>query len=325
MWQRASSRQYFFMGTFHTVIFADLTGSTGVFEALGNQKATLAVTRLTQLMAQACESHHGDVVKTLGDGVLAVFEQVSDAIAAMVALQREHRERIAQWPPKLVMQIKVGMASGNIVRVDGDCYGEAVNLAARLCDMAAPGEIWATAQVTDAAPLASGVRVRALGPVAIRGMAEAREVCQIHWDGAENTDLLTLPAPLGGPESAKHALSRINLTWLDVNAAFPASQLPIHLGRLSDAEFAVNDPRVSRRHARIDWVDNNFVLTDLSSYGTWVRFAGGSGDLTLRRSACVLLEKGEISMGAPFTDFTAPTVSFSLSNGAVSLLYQRKA
>jgi hypothetical protein len=47
------------MGTFHTVIFADLTGSTGVFEALGNQKATLAVTRLTQLMAQACESHHG--------------------------------------------------------------------------------------------------------------------------------------------------------------------------------------------------------------------------------------------------------------------------
>ena len=106
--------------------------------------------------------------------------QVSDAIAAMVALQREHRERIAQWPPKLVMQIKVGMASGNIVRVDGDCYGEAVNLAARLCDMAAPSEIWATAQVTDAAPLASGVRVRALGPVAIRGMAEAREVCQIH-------------------------------------------------------------------------------------------------------------------------------------------------
>lgn len=110
-----------------------------------------------------------------------------------------------------------------------------------------------------------------------------------------------------------------------MNAAFPASQLPIHLGRLSDAEFAVNDPRVSRRHARIDWVDNNFVLTDLSSYGTWVRFAGGSGDLTLRRSACVLLEKGEISMGAPFTDFTAPTVSFSLSNGAVSLLHQRKA
>ena len=51
------------MGTFHTVIFADLTGSTGVFEALGNQKATLAVTRLTQLMGQACESHQGQVVK----------------------------------------------------------------------------------------------------------------------------------------------------------------------------------------------------------------------------------------------------------------------
>ncbi len=313
------------MGTFHTVIFADLTGSTGVFEALGNQKATLAVTRLTQLMGQACESHQGRVVKTLGDGVLAVFARESDAVEAMVALQREHRERIAQWPPKLLMQIKVGMASGDIVRVDGDCYGEAVNLAARLCDMAAPGEIWATSQLTDAVPLTSGVRVRALGSIAIRGMAETRDVCQVNWDGSESTDLLTLPAALGGPERAEQALSRINLSWLDVNAAFRASQLPIHLGRLSDAEFAVNDPRVSRRHARIDWVDNNFVLTDLSSYGTWVRFQGGSAELALRRSACVLLEKGEIALGAPFTDFTAPTVSFTLSNGAVSLLHQRKS
>lgn len=96
--------------------------------------------------------------------------------------------------------------------------------------------------------------------------------------------------------------------------------MPIHLGRLSDAEFAVNDPRVSRRHARIEWEDNHFVLTDLSSYGTWVRFAG----VALRRNGCVLLEQGEIALGAPFTDFTVPTVSFSLRDGAVSLTHQRK-
>ena len=80
----------------------------------------------------------------------------------------------------------------------------------------------------------------------------------------------------------------------------------------------MNDPRVSRRHARIDWVDKHVVLTDLSSYGTWVRFPGGQADLALRRSACVLLERGEIALGAPFSDFTVPTVRFSLSEGSVT-------
>ncbi len=313
------------MDSFYSVIFADLTGSTAVFEALGNERATFAVTRLTDLMAQACELHHGRVVKTLGDGVLAVFERERDAVAAMVDLQREHRKRVAQWPPRLVMQIKVGMASGEIVLVDGDCYGEAVNLAARLCDLAAPGEIWATQAVGDAGAPGSGVRIRPLGPMSIRGLAEAREVCQIDWDGVDATDLLTLPATLEDFRPAMHPTSgQINLSWLDVSAAFGSSELPIHLGRLADAEFAVNDPRVSRRHARIDWVDSHFVLTDLSSYGTWVRFPGGSSEVALRRSACVLLEQGEISLGAPFTDFTAPTVTFTLSNGAVALKHQRK-
>ena len=311
------------MGTFYSVIFADLTGSTAVFEALGNERATFAVTRLTQLMVEACESHHGQMVKTLGDGVLAVFEHEVDAVSAMVDLQREHRARIAQWPPTLVMQIKVGMASGDIVVVDGDCYGEAVNLAARLSDLAAPGEIWATQALGDAGGAPAGVRVRSLGLIPIRGMADAREVCQIDWNSPDSSDLMTLPASLDDLRAPSDpALGQINLTWLDVHATFGSSELPIHVGRLSDAEFAVNDPRVSRRHARIDWVDHHFVLTDLSTYGTWVRFPGGQADLALRRSSCVLLEQGEIALGAPFSDFTAPTVTFRLGEGAVALKRQ---
>lgn len=316
------------MGTFATVIFSDLTGSTGVFEALGNQKATLAVTRLTQLMGHACEMHKGRVVKTLGDGVLAVFSRESDAVDAMVDLMRQHRTRTAQWPPSLLMQIKVGMASGEIVLVDDDCYGEPVNLASRLSDLAAPGEIWATAGVVEPVHPPQGVRFRPLGPIGIRGLTEPREVCQIDWDQVDATDMMTLPAPLGGFAALAKVdpiLGLIKLSWLDVNAAFRSSQMPIHLGRLSDADFAVNDPRVSRQHARIDWLNNNFVLTDLSSYGTWVRFNGGSSELALRRSECVLHGQGEVSLGAPFTDFTAPTVNFILSDGGVALAHQRKA
>jgi len=307
------------MSTIQSVIFADLTGSTSAFEALGNERATQVVTRLTQLMGETCESHHGRVVKTLGDGVLALFERERDAVDAMVELQRTHRARIAQWPPHLRMQIKVGMANGEIVQVAGDCFGEPVNLAARLCDLAAPGEIWATQALGDAVGRSPGVRVRPLGPIPIRGLADARELCQIDWDSEDSTDLLTLPASLGDVlPPAEPVPGRIELSWLDVSAVYQADQLPIHLGRQSDAEFGVNDPRVSRRHARIDWVDGHFVLTDLSSYGTWVRFPGGQADLALRRSACVLLERGEIALGAPFSDFTVPTVRFSLSEGSVT-------
>lgn len=78
----------------------------------------------------------------------------------------------------------------------------------------------------------------------------------------------------------------------------------------------VNDQRVSRLHAKIEWRDNHFVLSDLSSYGTWVKFAGSDTELALRRGECVLHGNGDIALGAPFSDFTVPTVSFNLSGGS---------
>jgi predicted component of type VI protein secretion system len=88
--------------------------------------------------------------------------------------------------------------------------------------------------------------------------------------------------------------------------------MPIHLGRDEQAQFVVNDQRVSRLHAKIDSRNGNFILADLSSYGTWVKFDGNSLELALRRSDCVLTGHGEIALGAPFDDFTVPTVSFQI-------------
>ena len=70
------------------------------------------------------------------------------------------------------------------------------------------------------------------------------------------------------------------------------------------------DPRVSRKHARIEWRAGKFYLEDVSSYGTWVRFADSTAIVALRRQECVLLLDGEIALGASFEDFTVPTVIF---------------
>lgn len=302
------------MGATTTVVFADLTGSTGVFEALGNAKATETVTRLTNWIGQVCQSHGGRVVKTLGDGVLAVFPDGPSAVDAVVELQRNHQKRIVNWPPRLRMRLQVGVACGEIVEVDGDCYGDAVNVASRLSDLSGADQIWVTDTVIDQLPTGTNVRFRGLGAVSIRGKQEARVLFRIEWQEEVMSEFFTAPASLEQlPARGEAQSGQIELAWLDEHAKFRSAELPIHLGRVSDADFVVNDQRVSRIHAKIEWRNGTFVLVDASSYGTWVRFNGSETELPLRREECVLHGEGEIALGAPFSDFSVPTVSFRLN------------
>jgi adenylate cyclase len=299
-----------------TVVFADLTGSTGVFEALGNERATKAITKLTQWIGEVSQAHGGRVVKTLGDGVLAVFPDGQGAVDAVVEMQRVHQKRIATWPAGLRMRLQIGMACGEVVVVDGDCYGDAVNVASRLSDLSGAEQIWATDTTIDQiSDPSGGVRFRSLGPINIRGKAETRVVYRVEWQEEVHSELLTAPADLSmlGTRPVGAQAGRIDLSWLDQQKSFSSNELPIHLGRTSEAEFMVNDQRVSRLHAGIEWRNNAFILTDLSSFGTWVRFAGSQTELALRRSDCVLHGSGDIALGAPFDDFTVPTVSFTLT------------
>jgi class 3 adenylate cyclase len=307
-----------------TVVFADLTGSTGVFETLGNAKATQAITRLTQWIGEVCRAHSGRVVKLLGDGVLAVFPVSSQAVAAVVEMQRVHHKRIQSWPANLRMRLQVGVACGEIVEVNGDCYGDAVNVASRLSDMSGADQIWATDTAVMSLP-SKDVRFRSLGAINLKGKAESRVIYRIEWQTEVASDFLTIAGVLEQTAAPGNtAPGQIDLSWLDVSASFKASALPIHIGRVAEADFVINDPRVSRLHAKIEWRQGAFVLADVSSYGTWVRFGSNGTDaapteLALRRQECVLLGTGEMALGAPFSDFTVPTVAFHLSAGAVAL------
>ena len=303
-----------------TVVFADLTGSSRVFEAMGNARATDTVTRLTQWIGSVCQAHGGRVVKSLGDGVFAIFSNAATAMQAVIELQRYHQKRLMTWPVPLRMALQIGVASGEVVEVEGDCFGDAVNLASRLSDLAGPGQIWATdaaiAQLGE-----TGVRHRDLGLITIRGRSEMSAVHRIDWQ-EEMTSFLTLPAALTPLRLPDSSLGQIELAWLDVRSTFRTEELPIHLGRVSDAQFVVNDPRVSRLHARIELRHGSCVLTDLSTYGTWVRFHGNGGpsqEVALRREECVLHGRGEIGLGAPLSDFTAPTIAFNTTGAEVQL------
>jgi len=138
----------------------------------------------------------------------------------------------------------------------------------------------------------------------------------VDWEDDAASSLLTMQSdmvPLFDPNEVDTLGGQIELTWMDTKKSFRSFDLPIHIGRLRQAEFVVDDPRVSRTHARIDWRNGSMILVDLSSYGCWLRFSGDGSDLLLRREECVLHGQGEISLGSSFADVSAPTLRFSVS------------
>jgi class 3 adenylate cyclase len=297
-----------------TVVFADLTGSTGVFEKLGNVKAAQAITRLTQWIGQVCEKHGGHVVKSLGDGVLILFKESRDAVAAASELHKIHYARICYSPLSLKMRLQIGMARGDVVEQDGDFYGDAVNVASRLSDLSGSEQILVSESVIRQLPDTFAVRARCLGPMMIRGRIEPCIVHRVEWQDEVHSEVFTMPARLMPAFFNKADINPayIEFSWFKVNVRFTAAELPVYLGRDKNAQFVVQDPRVSRRHAVIEWRAGKFYLKDISSYGTWVRFFNGGSIIPLRRQDCILLHNGEMALGASFEDLTVPIVFFRL-------------
>jgi len=298
-----------------TVVFVDLTGSTGLFESVGNVVATQIVTRCTQAIGRHFARAGGHVVKYLGDGVLVLFDDTTAAVEACVRVKELLAENDIAELRRVPLEAKTGVERGLIVEHDGDCYGDAVNVAARLSDLAQPGEILVGESVYACLPDYHRVSCQNLERISIRGKAEPMRVWRIDWTRTAET---TLTAPLEFFElhGERPATQRIDLDCLDQHLQLEPHNGALIIGRGQDAGFQVNDQRVSRRHARIEWNGDQCVLTDSSSNGTWVRFAGSPGAVTLRRDSCTLNGQGEIGLGATPDDFTAPTLSFRVINDA---------
>ena len=301
-----------------TLVFADLIGSTGAFESQGNALATLMVTQVTTALAQQVRQFDGRVVKILGDGVLAMFADGPSAIRAVVDMQRKHQARMADIPPALRLPIRIGVAQGAVEMVGDDCYGDAVNVASRLSDLCGPHQIWASLAALDGSEELPDLQFKKLGLVSIRGRSEPCEVCQIDW----GEDLATSPMTQQASVAADRYLARgaakpqhIELVWRDIAQEFTTDDFPIAIGRTHQADFVIKQPGVSRSHARLEWHNGSIVYTDLSSFGSWIRFVGGDADVPLRRDTCVLHGSGQIALGSPFADPAAAVISFRVSAG----------
>ena len=306
-----------------TVLFADLRGSTALFETLGNAEATSVVTHVITAMAQPVGSYEGLLVKTLGDGLMAVFDEPEQAVQASMLMHEVlegmvHRgsERGASSGLR-ALRLQVGMARGEVVEMKGDCFGDAVNVAARLLDHAGDNETLITLEVLLGLPLELRARFRSLDRIMLRGRAEP---VQVHVTGGRRGvhGDETVTQFSGTYAVSVHEPDGLRLVWGANQRVFASEQTPVVLGRSPQASFCVDDSRVSRSHARIDWHSGSFQLTDLSYNGTYVRFADGE-IVSLRRGACTLHGSGAIGLGGSPADPGSACVAFDVLRFADTL------
>jgi adenylate cyclase len=102
-----------------------------------------------ELVDSRIGEHRGRIVKTTGDGLLAEFASVVDAVRCAAEIQREMAERNADVPPDRRIEFRVGINLGDIIVDESDIFGDGVNVAARLEALAEPGGICVSRMVRD--------------------------------------------------------------------------------------------------------------------------------------------------------------------------------
>ena len=300
------------------VVFADLRGSTALFELLGNTEASQIVTETVDAIARRVSATGGLVVKTLGDGLMAVFPAAAQAVEAADQMHEEidlvmrRRDALTGFS-EARLRLQVGIALGETVEVGGDYFGDAVNVAARLLDHAGDNETLVTVEVLRTLPPESREMFRSLDRVRLRGRVEPVEVHLLSRRGMDSAPTLVgAGGPMGlvGPEA-------IVLTWGDKMRRFTAADMPVVIGRAAASDMQVDDARVSRSHCRIDWVGATLQLSDLSINGTFVRFASEDEVLALRRGNCTLHGCGEVGLSGSPDDPGVAAMQFEVLHAPV--------
>lgn len=171
-----------------TVLFSDVRGFTAFSETVEPEEVVAMLNRYLDAQAQIVEEHGGDIDKFVGDELMATFrgpDMESRALACavkMVDAVERINEQLPESSPRL--QVGVGLNVGEVVlgamgarhRMDYTVIGDAVNLGARLCSAAGPGQVLVTAPVRIAAGNPEGIRYEALEPIRVKGKRAPVEV-----------------------------------------------------------------------------------------------------------------------------------------------------
>ena len=280
------------------VVFADISGSTRLYVDVGDDRAREIVARTLEVWSSLTSAAGGSVVQLRGDGMLCLFPTVDSALQAAV------RMRDLPYPSPLSMH--AGVHVGPVLHEAEQLYGDVVNVAARMADIAKKFEIVLTAaarrQLSDPrhAP-----RLRLISGVPVKGKNEPMDVYLLPDDRRALTDYQ--------PPLRKAVAGGLILHYCGGTFLVAGGTGGCLIGRDDDCRLRIEHRLVSRRHASVECVAGKFFLQDHSTNGTYVAERNGAAVL-VHRELLQLKEPGLISLGIEPELNVEHAISFSFES-----------
>ncbi len=268
-----------------TVLFADLSGSTRLYQTHGDVKAHQSVSQSLLCMRTAIERHGGKVLRTVGDAVLASFEDTDAACASAVDIQREHAS--------LELPVRVGFHYGRVIPDAGDVYGNAVNLASRIAEYAEANEICTTEEAVRRMSVKHRTNTHFLDKVQFKGVVKEQSVYRVNWrtDSAQ-TAIVTAVKGAHRRLSTRVLELCVSGRTFSINAGSPV----LSFGRSDDNDVVLESESASRHHAAIELVKGRFMLSDFSTNGTYLLKESSALEF-VRRESISLEQSGVLGFG----------------------------
>lgn len=288
------------------VLFADICGSTALYDNLGDDLARKTISRCINTMTGKISLFQGTLIKTIGDEVMVTFPSAEAAFHAACAMQTvmENEQSLDGIP----LHIRVGFNYGEVIKEASDVFGNTVNVAARVAAITREGQIMATQAVFDALPDDLQNKMRQIMRTEFKGKQELHEIYQVICEKEDTQKTrFGIPAFRKPPDNSDEMILRYRDQSIRVNKECRS----VVLGREETCDLVVHNDLASRQHVRIELRFGKFIISDQSTNGTYIR-SNDSNVVHITREETVLRGDGSISLGQTFADHPTDLVIFSI-------------
>lgn len=275
------------------LLFVDIADSTMLYERIGDVTAATLTQRVLGHLRRLVDGNGGAVIKSLGDGLLGAFPSPDDSVRAALAMMAAQED--------YGLRLRIGIHHGPVIEGIGDLYGDACNVAARVQQIARPGEILATEALIGGLSPDLRAKSKLLSNVAMKGKAIPIRVHQIRT--VEEVDEAQDSTTLGFStvNTSANAMVTLHLSYRGQDILMSRALPRVTIGREESSGLRIASRQTSRQHAVIDFSRESFILTDHSTNGSYIR-SGGAPPVVLRRDSTKLVGSGLIGFGAEVRD-----------------------
>jgi adenylate cyclase len=287
------------------VLFADVSGSTALYERHGSVEALRLVDLCLDCARRSIVACRGTVIKSIGDEVMAIFDSVDDAARAAADLQNGVEQLPAAHGTRL--GVHVGFCFGPVIIHDGDVFGDVVNIAARITEIAKSRQILCDTETAKALVIDENKKLREYGNAFVKGSNQEIRMVEFMWqDGAVLTHAFA-----NFSQNATLAEVWLRVRFGDKQVIFGPNRSTAMIGRDPAADLVIQDTRASRIHAWIELRGEAFILIDQSTNGTFVTFEN-EPEFVIWRKELRLRSRGYLAFGHSATDQPLVVAEFQI-------------